>query len=378
MFAMIDLDANATTPLSDAAREAMTAAMAQLLGNPSSTHARGQVTRARVEQARNAVMAAVGGVGGKLIFTSGATEANALAWHGVTAGRSQIRVVTSAVEHPSIRALALQLRQRGADVVDVPVDAQGRLDVAMYREALAQPTTLVSLMAVQNELGIIYPIAELARIAHQAGALFHCDATQAAGRIALDLNALEVDFASLSAHKAGGPSGVGALWLRRGQRLAPLIYGHQEDGLRGGTENWLGILGMAAAFGTLEQRLAEMPRLRALRDRLWRALQANGGVRRNGDVDPLQETGHVLNLAWSGVDGARLVRALDLEGVCASSGAACASGTQEPSHVLLACGQTPGAARSGLRLSLGPHNTDAEMEAVIALLPKLVVRVRAP
>ena len=375
---MIDLDANATTPLSQVARDAMLAAMASPMGNPSSLHGRGQAARARVEQARKTVMAAVGGASGKIVWTSGATEANALAWHGVLAGQVQPRVVTTAVEHPSIRGQVARLRQQGVAVVDVGVDAQGRLDLAAFAAALQQPTTLVSVMAVQNELGIIYPIEQLTQMAHAAGALFHCDATQAPGRIALDLQALDVDLASLSAHKAGGPSGVGALWLKRGQRLQGLIPGHQEDGLRGGTENVLGIIGMAAAFGALAERLGEMPRLRRLRDQLWQGLEALEGVRRNGAALANEETGHVLNVAWQRVDGARLVRALDLEGVCAASGAACASGTQEPSHVLLACGQTPGQAREGLRLSLGPQNTDADITALLALLPRLVARVRAP
>jgi cysteine desulfurase len=378
MIAMIDLDANATTPLSQHARDAIAAAMADLLGNPSSLHGRGQAARARVEQARKTVMTAVGGAAGKIVWTSGATEANALAWHGVLADKQQPRVVTSPVEHPSIRGQVARLRQQGVEVVDVPVDAQGRLDLAAYESALRQPTTLVSVMAVQNELGLVYPTQDLARMAHAAGALFHCDATQAPGRIPLDLQALDVDLASLSAHKAGGPSGVGALWLKRGQRLQGLIPGHQEDGLRGGTENVLGIVGMAAAFGDLPERLAQMPRLRMLRDRLWQGVQAIADVRRNGAVEADQETGHVLNVGWPNVDGARLVRALDLEGVCAASGAACASGTQEPSHVLLACGQTSSQAREGLRLSLGPHNTDADIAALLALLPRLVARVRQP
>ncbi len=378
---MIDLDANATTPLSPQARAAITAAMALELGNPSSLHARGQAARALLEQARKAVLTSVGGAGGKIVFTSGATEANALAWHGVLTAPwtpLPVRIVTSAVEHPSIGALVKALRLRGVEIVEVPVDAAGQLDGAAYAAALQQPTTLVSLMAVQNELGGIYPIADLAARAHAVGAVFHCDATQAPGRVALDLNALGVDLASLSAHKAGGPAGIGALWLRRGQRLQPLVAGHQEDGLRGGTENLLGAIGMAAAFGMLPERLAAMPRLRQLRDHLWQGLQATGQVARNGDVPPHLETGHVLNVAWAGVDGARLVRALDLEHVCVSSGAACASGTQEPSHVLLACGQTAMQARGGLRFSLGPQTTLGEIDRVIQLLPSLLPRVRGP
>ncbi len=379
---MIYLDANATTPLGAPARDAMTAAMAQFFGNPSSLHGRGQAGRAQLEHARQTVLAADGGAGGKIVLTSGATEANALAWHGVLADRRQrhaVRVVTSAVEHPSIGALAAQLRTSGVEVIAVPVDAQGRLDMRAYAAALAEPTTLVSIMAVQNELGGIYPLAELARLAHQAGAVFHTDATQAPGRIPLNFHGMGVDLASLSAHKAGGPAGVGALWLRKGQRVTPLVAGHQEDGLRGGTENLLGIIGMAAAFAGLSQQLSGMAQVRVLRDRLWRGLVAAAGpLTRNGDVAPEDETGHVLNVAWPGVDGARLVRSLDLEDVCVSSGAACASGTQEPSHVLLACGHAPAEARAGLRFSLSAATTPAEIDEVIALMPRVLARGRRP
>ncbi len=378
---MIYLDANATTPLSQEAGNAMSAAMAQFLANPSSLHGRGQAARAALEGARRVVLTAVGGTGGKIVFTSGATEANALAWHGVLAARREkhlIRVVTSTVEHPSIGVQVKALRESGVEVVEVPVDRHGQLDLAAFAHALQQPTTLVSVMAVQNELGLVYPTAELAAMAHVAGAVFHCDATQAPGRIPLDLNALGVDVASLSAHKVGGPTGVGALWLRRGQGLQPLIAGHQEDGLRGGTENILGILGMAAAFSTLPTRLAHMPVLRGLRDALWAGIQSIGPVQRNGDVPPDLETGHVLNVTWPNVDGARLVRALDLEDVCVSAGAACASGTQEPSHVLLACGQTPREARSGSRFSLPHEATAADVTAVLALLPHVLARVQRP
>ncbi len=376
---MIYLDANATTPLCPEAAAAMTAAIAQFLANPSSLHARGQAARARLEQARNAVRDAVGGGSGKIVWTSGATEANALAWHGILSPRLRqgpVRVVTTAVEHPSIVALATAWQQAGADVVTLPVDSAGRLDLHAAAAALQQPTTLVSVMAVQNELGVVYPLAELAPLAHAAGALLHCDATQAPGRIPLKLEPLGVDLASLSAHKAGGPTGIGALWLRRGVVVAPLVAGHQEDGLRGGTENVLGAMGMAAAFATLPTRLATMPRLRQLRDALWLGVQALGPVARNGAVAAHEETGHVLNVAWPGIDGARLVRALDLDGVCVSSGAACASGTQEPSHVLVACGQTPAQARAGVRFSLGPETTAADIDTVLALLARLLPRLR--
>ncbi len=377
---MIYLDANATTPLSQHVKEAMTAAMAQVFANPSSLHAPGQMARAHLEQARARVLNAVGGAGGKIVFTSGATEANALAWHGVITERRvkhAVRVVTSAVEHPSIGELVKKLRVGGVEVVVVPVDRQGRLNLTAYAEALREPTTLVSILAVQNELGGHYPIGELARMAHAAGAVFHCDATQAPGRIAVDLNAWDVDLASLSAHKVGGPPGIGALWLRRGQQIQPLVAGHQEDGLRGGTENLLGAIGMAAAFDELAERLAAMPRLRALRDRLWQGMQATEPLGRHGDVLAEEETGHVLNVAWSGIDGARVVRALDLENICVSAGAACASGTHEPSHVLVACGQSVAQARAGVRFSLHSGTTEAEIAAVLRVLPGLIARCRA-
>ena len=380
MFLMIYLDANATAPLCKEARDAMTQAMARVLANPSSLHGRGQAARAALEKARAEVRSAIGGVSGKIVFTSGATEANVLAWRGVLEHpptHDRLRVVTTAVEHPSLGALAKQLRGSGVEVVELPVDAQGRLALDVLATALQQPTTLVSVQAVQNELGVVYPLAQLVEQAHAAGALFHCDATQAAGRIPLDLNALGVDLASFSAHKVGGPPGVGALFLRRGLQIRAVVAGHQEDGLRGGTENLLGAIGMAAAFATIPARLARAAEVRRLRDRLWQGIAARDLARRNGDVLPTEETGHVLNVTWHAIDGPRLLRALDLEDVCVSSGAACTSGTQEPSHVLLACGQNPDAARNGLRFSLGVETTESEIDAVLALLPTLLMRLRS-
>lgn len=373
---MLNLDHNATSPLSLAALQAMQTVLVDMqdhAGNPSSPHLHGQRARAKLEQARQQILTAIGGAHGKLVLTSGATEANHLAWHGILAKLAQPRVLTTAVEHPSVRAQVARLRQAGAQIVDVPVDAQGRVNLQFFEEQLQQKPHLVSVMAVQNELGVIQPIAQMAALTHAVGALFHTDATQAPGRIPLNLAEMQVDLASFSAHKLGGPPGVGALWLRRGLTLEPLLVGHQEDGLRGGTENLPGIVGMGAAFAEIPQRLAQMQTIRAARDLLWQQLEDRAEIRRNGMVNRQEETGHVLHLAVQGMDGARLVRALDLEGIATSSGAACASGTQAPSHVLLACGQTPTEAREGLRLSLGAQSL-AELPNFVPVFLRLLQR----
>ena len=381
---MIDLDANATSALSSAARTAMlelTELLALGGGNPSSLHAPGQRVRAHIERARTQVSTALGGTRGKVVFTSGATEANAHVWHGLLdpllAAGQPVRVVTTPVEHPSIRALTRAFAARGATIVELPVLPDGRLDPASWPEIFAQPVTLTSVMAVQNELGLHYPVPTLASWTHKAGGRLHTDATQAPGRVPVDLAVWDVDFASVSAHKVGGLAGTGAVWIRRGVGLGTWLAGHQEDGLRGGTENALGIVAMGAAFAEVPERLAAGVQLRALRDQLWRDLADIPGVRRHAHVDASEETGHVLSLAFDGVDGARLVRALDLEGISASSGAACASGTAEPSHVLQALGLSPAEARQGLRLSLGPALTAAALAPVAPLLRSVVARIRA-
>jgi cysteine desulfurase len=372
---MIDLDHAATTPLLPEVRAAMTHALAANVGNPSSVHGRGQAARALVERARAQVAGSLGVRPLDVLWTSGATEANALALRGLL--REGDGLVLTAVEHPSVRAVAAALAAEGVRTREVAVDAQGRLQLDDLAVALAEPgVRLVSVMAVNNELGGVLPVAEAVRLARQHGVLVHCDATQALGRIPVSPAAWDVDLLSVSAHKIGGPTGAGALWVRRGVPLRALQVGHQEQGLRAGTENLLGVVGFGAAAAHLPRRLAAAGHVRSLRDRLWQGLREIPGARRNGERESDAESGHILHVSFADVPGATLVMALDLEGVAVSAGSACSAGTLEPSHVLLACGDRQRAVE-GVRLSLGPETTEAEVAQVVALVPAVVARVRA-
>jgi len=391
--APIDFDQNATAPLAPAARAAILDALAAGLGNPSSAHGRGQAARSWVDRARAQLATAIGAEPAEIIWTSGATEANVLAWRGVL-GAAAVRapgpqrVVTTALEHAAVLALARQLREEGTEVDEVPVDGRGLLGLDAWREALRAPGVLLaSALAVGNELGTLNPLAELAEPVHAVGARLHSDITQAIGRVPVDVRKSGLDLASLSGHKFGAPPGVGALWLRRGVALRPLHPGHQERGLRAGTENILGIIALGAAATSVPARLAAARKTRGLRDRLWLGIQTRiAGVARNGEVPAEAEVGNVLNLSFAGVAGPTLMMALDLEGVAISAGSACNSGAVTPSHVLqaLARGDAHGDAavwyargQGAVRFSLGPASTQAEVDRVLDLLPDLIARIRS-
>lgn len=375
-FRLIDLDHNASAPLHPAARAVMHDILASGLGNPSSVHGRGQAARAVVDKARAQVAAALQVEPAEIVFTSGATESNVLAWRGLL--KPGDTAVTTAIEHPSVLAVARQLETEGVQVLRVGVEAHGRLDLAALAAALRQPgVRLASLMAVNNELGNLLPVREVAELPERAGIPLHTDATQALGRIAVDLRGWGVDLASFSGHKLGAPAGVGALWLRRGIPLRAVQGGHQEHGLRAGTENLLGIAALGAVMAALPERLAAAQRVRRLRDRVWQGLALLPGVHRHGLIEAHEECGNTLTVSLDGVPGPALLMALDLEDVCASSGAACSSGSLEPSHVLVALGVPVDQARGAIRFSLGPDNTEAEIDRLVALLPGLVARIRA-
>jgi cysteine desulfurase len=382
---VIYLDHNASAPCSDAARAAVTDLLADGWANPSSIHLRGQRARAVIENARERVAEAIGAEPGEIVFCSGATEANNLAWQGAWRAWAQAAAnngsaqqqgiaLTTAVEHPSVLAAAKACGWR-TDVVGV--DAHGTLLEDALQQALQAEPAFASIMAVNNETGVVFPVAEIAEKARIHGTIVHCDATQAMGRLPVDVGALGVDLLSLSGHKIGALPGVGALFVRRGTALRAVIGGHQEDGLRGGTENIVGIASLGAAAATQINRIADQPRQRALRDDLWARLQTNvAGVTRHGAARGDRETGNVLNFAVRGIAGAQLVMALDVDGVAVSSGAACASGTLEPSHVLAAM---PGAdAKGGVRVSLGCETTAAQVERAVVIIEKVIARIRLP
>ena len=370
-------DHNATTPLRPEVLAAMTTALRNLVGNPSSVHASGRAARAAVEDARVEVAALVGATADDVVFTSGGTEANALAIEGLLRGQAKqgrpLHVVTSPLEHPSVLAALLA---RGAEVSFVAVGAKGEITQEALAAALRPDTALVSLAHANHELGNVYDIAALARVARSAGAAFHTDAVAAAGKVALDLNALGVDALTVSAHKIHGPKGVGAVCLRRGARFEPPAGGgHQERERRAGTENVAGIVGFGAAARLARADLqSEAARVAALRDRLAARLLAIPGARLHGDSARLLPG--TLNVGFQGAAGQLVCAALDLEGVSASTGAACTSGSLAPSAVLTALGLSRAEAAEAVRFGLGRDNDEAAVERLAELLPTLVERAR--
>jgi tRNA (5-methylaminomethyl-2-thiouridylate)-methyltransferase len=369
---MIYLDHNATTPTRPEVVDAMAAAARELPGNPSSTHAAGRAARAAIETARADVAALVGATPEEIVFTSGGTEANALALRGlIRAARGH--VVTSPLEHPSVLAA---LAGEGVEVTMVAVGADGTITAEALRTALRADTRLVTLALANHEIGNRYDIAALARVAHDAGALFHCDAVQAAGKIAIDVAALGADALTVSAHKFHGPKGVGAVYVRRGAPFAPPdAGGHQERERRGGTENVAGIVGAGVAARAARAELdSEAARIAGLRDRLEARLLALPGARRHGD--PAARLPGTLNVGFAGVGGQFLAAALDAEGICVSTGAACTSGSLAPSQVLLALGLERAQAAEAVRFGVGRGNSEAEIDRAVDAVAEIVARVR--
>jgi cysteine desulfurase len=376
----IYLDHNATTPLHPAVADAMVAVLREEFGNPSSVHHFGQRAKAAVDQARSAVAALIGAEASDVVFTSGGTESDNLAIRGAAEALERTgrrHLVASAIEHEAVLNTLKALARRGWTTTRLPVDDTGIVSPGALREALTDQTALVSVMHANNEIGTVQPIAELARLAHERGALFHADAVQSAGKIPIDVKALGVDLQSISAHKFYGPKGIGALWMRRGLRLLPVLTGgKQERNRRAGTENVPGIVGMGAAAALARGKMAEeAARLAALRDRLEEGiLRAVPGTAVNGARTP--RVPNTTNISFERIEAESLLIALDLEGVAVSTGSACSSGTLEPSHVLKAMGLSPQRAQSSLRFSLGAGNTEEEVDRVVSLLPGLVEKLR--
>jgi len=357
---IVYLDHNATTPLEPAARAAMLPFLGGEFGNPSSAHRLGSAARCAVEEARAQVAELLGAEPRQIVFTSGGTEANNLALAGV-----QGRVLASPIEHSSVLEPLRARAAAGALRLELlPVDGAGRVEPAALEAALAGETALVSVAWANNEIGTVQPLAAIADLCRRRGVPLHSDAVQAAGKVEIDARA---DLLSLSAHKLGGPKGVGALCLRPGARLAPLLLGgSQERGRRAGTENVAGIVGFGAACALAGRRLARAAAIEALREELWARLADLPGIARNSPRhDCLPNT---LNLGLRGRAGDALVAALDLAGVAVSTGSACAAGASEPSHVLLALGRSPAEARDAIRFSLGPETTADDVARAAAAL----------
>ncbi len=382
MEPMIYLDHSATTAVDPRVVEAMAPFWSEAYGNPSSIHGLGRRAAAALEDARSRIARLLNCQPGEIIFTGGGTESDNLAVRGVglaQAARGRRHIVTTPIEHHAVLHTVAALAEHfDFEVSYVPVDRYGLVDPAAVEAAVRPDTALISVIYANNEVGTVQPIGEIAAIARRHGIPFHTDAVQAAGYLPLDVAALGVDLLALSAHKFYGPKGVGLLYVRRGVHLWPMqTGGGQERGRRSGTENIPGILGMARALEISQaEREAEGARLAALRDRLAAGILAA--------VPDVEATGHPtqrlpghLSLLVRGVEADGVLMGLDLAGVAASSGSACASGAATPSHVLRAMGFTPEEAMGALRLTLGRENREADVDFVIETLPGIVARARA-
>lgn len=374
----IYLDHAATTPLRAEVRDAVLPLLEERWGNPSSLHRWGRAARAALEDARARLAAVLGASPAEVVFTRGGTEADNLAILGRAHAEPGRPVVCSAVEHRAVLSAAHAAEARGSPLHLLPVNGDGVVEEDALPQRLVERPAIVSVMWGNNEVGVLQPVERIAERCAEAGIIFHTDAVQALGKVPVRVDAVPVDLLALSAHKIGGPGGVGALFVRKGTRLAPLLFGGgQERGLRPGTEDVAGAVGFALAAELAEwEREREMARLAGLRDRLEAGLRAAvPDLRVNGaEADRLPT---ISNLSFPGADAESLLMTLDLEGIAASSGSACSSGAKEPSHVLSAMGAPPERAGPSVRFSLGRGTTEQEIERVIRTVPPLAERVRA-
>jgi len=373
-------DHNATTPIAPAVVEEMTRVLKDEFGNASSIHFFGQRAKGTLDDARSAVAALIGGDPSEVVFTSGGTEADNFAIRGVAEAlepTGKRHLIATAIEHEAVLNTFKALARRGWTTTLLPVDQSGIVSPAALEQALTDKTALVSVMHANNEIGTLQPIAELAKIAHGRGALFHTDAVQSVGKIPVDVRALGVDLLALSAHKFNGPKGAGALWIKRGTRVTAILTGGKhERNRRAGTENVPAVAGLGVAASLASKKMAsESARVAALRDRLENEILAKvAGTAVNGDRR--HRVPNTTNISFDCIEAESLLIALDLEGIAVSTGSACSSGTLEPSHVLRAMGLPTHRTQNSIRLSLGDGNTDAEVDYLVAKLPKVVDKLR--
>jgi cysteine desulfurase len=370
------LDNNATTPVLPEVFEAMQAYFGERFGNASSIHHHGQETRAAVERARESVAALLGGGASEIVFTSGGTEGDNLAIFGLT--RPGQHVISSTVEHHAVLNSCRHLEASGCEVTYVPVNGQGQVDPDDVRRALRPNTGLITIMMANNETGVLQPVEEISRIAAEADVYFHTDAVQAAGKVAINVKRIECDLLSISGHKMNAPQGVGALYVRKGTTLRPMLFGgSHERSRRAGTENVPGIvaLGKAAELAREAFSRGDLEQMSRMRDRLEQTILSQvESTSVNGQGAP--RVPNTSSIYFECIEGEALVIALDLKGVAVSTGAACSSGAIEPSHVLTAMGMSPERARGSLRFSLGKQNTPEDVDFALSLLKDSVGRLR--
>jgi cysteine desulfurase len=372
-------DNNATTPLDPDVRDRFIRAL-DLYGNPSSMHMFGRDVREEVEKAREELALLLGAGAEEIIFTGGGSESNNTVLKSVLHPdfpRSRGKVISTAIEHPCILESLAYLKELGVPVSIIPVDSYGKMDMEAFRKELDEETALVSVMLANNEIGTIQDISVIAELVHQKGALFHSDAVQGIGKIRVDVNQLGVDYLTASAHKLYAPKGVGALYRKKGSPLYPLIHGgHQEEGLRAGTINGPSIIAFGTAAAKAQQQLAEEnSRLWAMRNRIRDTIiDLIPDVRINGHPeDVLPGT---IDVSFFGAEGESILLYLDLEGIAVSTGSACATGSLEPSHVLMATGMDAELAHGSIRFSMGRFTTEEEVDYLLEKLPPIISRIR--
>jgi cysteine desulfurase len=376
----IYFDHNATTPVLNEVFEAMVPYLKDQWGNPSSIHWAGRGTRKAVEDAREQVCKLLNCAPLELIFTSSGTESDNHAIKGIAYSKKDKgnHIITTKVEHPAVLNTCKYLQKEGFDVTYLDVDSDGMLDLEALKAAITPKTILITVMYANNETGVIFPIAEIGEIARERGVTFHTDAVQAAGKIPIDTQKLNVDLISISGHKLYAPKGMGALYARRGVRLVPLIHGgHHERNRRGGTENVAGIIAMGkAAEIAIRDMDAEIKHLKTLKDRLEKGMAERvPHIKINGHPD--RRLPNTANISFEFVEGESLLLNLDMKGVAASSGSACTSGSLEPSHVLLAMGLSHEMSHGSVRFSLGKSNTVEEIDYLLEIMPPIVERMRS-
>ncbi len=373
------VDHAATTPTDPRVVEAMRPYFTEKFGNPSSVHGFGQEAREALDVARERVAAAVGAKASEIVFTSGATEADNFAILGAAFAHDARgrHIITSAVEHHAVIEVCRFLETRGFEVTYLPVDQYGRVDPDDVGRVLRDDTILVSIMHANNEIGTLEPVAHIGRVVRARGILMHTDATQSVGILPVQVDDLSVDLLSMSSHKRYGPKGVGALYIRKGAKIARIQHGgSHERNRRGGTENVPAIVGFGIALQLAEGgRADEAARLRVWRDRLGAGLSKVDGAHPNGHLT--DRLPGIVNFSFAGTDSESVLMALDFQGVAASSGSACTSGSLEPSHVLTAIGLAPDIAAGTVRFSLGRTNTEADLDYLLQVVPEIIRSLRA-
>lgn len=376
----IYLDYAATTPLGEAARSAMLPWLGDLFGNASSVHGNGREARKACEQARKQIAEALGAEPNEIYFTSGGSESDNWAVKGMAFAHRKEgnHIITTAIEHHAVLNTCRWLEKQGFEVTYLPVDEEGWVSPEQVEKAITNRTVLISIMAANNEIGTIEPIDEIGKIARHHGIPFHTDAVQAIGSVPISCKETGADLISLSAHKFYGPQGIGALYIRSGLKIEPLIHGgNQERGLRGGTNHVAGIVGMGAAIAECMDGAAGVnPSIREIRDRLIQGiLKTVPDCRLNGPKDDRRLPGN-CHFSFDGIEGEALLLRLDLAGIACSGGSACTSGSLSPSHVLNAIGLSPSMMNGSLRMSLGRHTTLDEINEVLRVLPEIVQQLR--